>query len=400
MFKQFKAMNKFHRFFLFFLSMLFLLIGCEKKEYSDWTILIYMAADNGLNDAAISDIEEMQLAEFSDKIKVIVQIDYSENHPDYHGARRFLILPGEEPKYIDSLGEINSGDYNQITRFANWGFDEYPSNRNALIIWSHGNSWYSHPTTPAKFCPDQESGDFINITEGELKSAFQNINTNLDVTILDACNMMSIEVLAEIYKYSDYVIGSEEEVNTDGFPYGDNVGTGLLSIWEDYESTEILASVIVDSYMDSYFPGGSQYNTDEFPLSCSAYKSSEFSGLINLLSDFVEFPADSTEIAISRENCIEFNDLDSDVDIKDFFAELAELTENDELITKCEDIFSAIDECFINQRYFDYLSGNIGTASVWFPQNQEIFNNLRSYYNNLEFNNATNWDTFLERIFE
>jgi hypothetical protein len=266
-------------YYLLFLLALFI-VSCEKNKQSKWTILIYMAADNGLNNAAVNDIEDMQLAEFSENINVIVQIDYSENHPDYQGARRFQILPGEK-KYIDSLGEINSGDYNQITDFANWGFQEYPAERNALIIWSHGNSWYSHSTTPAKFCSDNDSNGFVNITQGELKAAFQNINSHIDITILDACNMMGMEVAAEISDFTDFLIASEEEVNTDGFPYGDVQGDAILTIWEDHFSTEALAAKIVDSYFDSYQPGGSQFNQEyTFSVSCSALKMSEFSNLL------------------------------------------------------------------------------------------------------------------------
>jgi hypothetical protein len=399
MFKHQKAMI-IHRFFFLLLPLFLLLSGCEKTNYSDWTILIYMAADNGLNNAAISDIEEMQLAGFSENIKVIVQIDYSENQPEYQGTRRFQITPGKAD-YLNSLGEINSGDGSQISRFANWGFDEYPSKRNALIIWSHGNSWYSHPTTPAKFCPDYESNDFINIPEGELKTAFQNINSHIDITILDACNMMSLGVAAEIFEYTDYIIGSEEEVNTDGFPYGDNVGTGILDIWEDYSSTEMLASEIVDSYMSSYFPGGSQYPGYEGLLACSALKASEYSSLLDDISGFVDLSPSIEEITVARENCVEFNDLDSDVDIKDFFYKLSVITEDQELKNKCENIIDAIDGCFVNQRFVDYLSGNVGTATIWFPDNDNsAYEDLNAFFANLQLNNLTNWKNFLDQTFE
>ncbi len=58
---------------LVFLSVLFLalLTSCSnKKPEAEWTILVYMAADNGLNNHAIEDIQEMESAMFSDEINV------------------------------------------------------------------------------------------------------------------------------------------------------------------------------------------------------------------------------------------------------------------------------------------------------------------------------------------
>ena len=80
-----------------------------------------MAADNGLNYAVQDDINEMQSAEFSDDINLIVQVDFSESNK-ITGAYRYRIYPGET-KLINYLGEIDSGDYNTLTNFANWGFD-------------------------------------------------------------------------------------------------------------------------------------------------------------------------------------------------------------------------------------------------------------------------------------
>ena len=114
--------------YLFILFIYFILFGCSDEScQKDWTILVYMAADNGLNYAVSADIAEMQAADFSDDINLVVQVDYSEDN-EITGAYRYRIYP-DEKKLIDYLGEIDSGDYNTLTAFANWGFNKYPSHK-------------------------------------------------------------------------------------------------------------------------------------------------------------------------------------------------------------------------------------------------------------------------------
>ncbi|MDP8203512.1 MAG: clostripain-related cysteine peptidase, partial [Candidatus Tenebribacter mawsonii] len=134
-----------------FVFIVLTLLSCSKVDESDWTILVYMAADAdiALNFAALNDLEDIMQADFSDNINVIVQVDYSEsNSPP--ATYRYHVYPGLTEQ-ISYIGEIDSGDENELTSFANWGFDNYPSEKQALIIWSHGNGWYPF------FCKDVEA---------------------------------------------------------------------------------------------------------------------------------------------------------------------------------------------------------------------------------------------------
>ncbi|MDA3812745.1 MAG: clostripain-related cysteine peptidase, partial [Candidatus Cloacimonetes bacterium] len=226
---------------------IFVLLSCSKTAESDWTILIYMAADNSLDSEALADIEDMMQSEFSDKINVIVQVDYSEDSIISPAAYRYHIYPGSKEQ-ISYLGEIDSGDEDQLTAFANWGFRLYPSEQQALIIWSHGNGWY--PSTrdlPPSFCPDVEADNYIGIAGGELRTGIKNINEHLEILIFDACNMQTVEVAAEIADYTDYIIGSEDGVNSAGFPYAE-----IFSSWEQQTNTENICWEIGYQYHKYY----------------------------------------------------------------------------------------------------------------------------------------------------
>lgn len=374
---------------------LIMFIGCSGSNDKDWTILIYMAADNGLNDAALDDIAEMQAAVFSEDINVIVQIDHSENN-ETTGAYRYHIYPGEKNQ-VSYLGEINSGDWHSITDFANWGFNKYPADKNALFLWSHGNGWYPmNRTLDPCFCPDEESQDYISIAGGDLNNAIKNINAHLDILVFDACNMQTIEVAAEIYNYTDFIIGAEDGISSEGFPY-----EKILSNWENYSGVENTAE-------------GIGFNFHEFcwlnnfsPISCSVIKTACFENVLNDISEFSEIWSEdaSDEIFyLSREDCIEFNDSwvsqAVDVDVKEFFCRILNNEPADSTLTAfCIRIISGVDSCFILQDagfYTGYTSDYVGTGLIWFPddETQIYYENRLEEYLKLEFS-ETNWQVFL-----
>lgn len=378
---------------ILFIFVVFTLLGCSKIEESDWTILIYMAADNGLNFEAVADLEDMMQAEFSNNINVIVQVDYSEsNSPP--AAYRYHIYPGSKEQ-ISYLGEIDSGDENELTAFANWGFDKYPSEKQALVIWSHGNGWYEY------FCPDVEADNDIGIVNGELRTGIKNINEHLEILIFDACNMQTVEVAAEIAEYTDYIIGSEDGVDDAGFPYDE-----VLSMWEEHTTPQSICLEIGFQYHLYYDTAGIN------PFSCSVLKTSEFSELLTKLSEFTSEWAvhSSDEIFInSRQECIEFNEAWSinpplDVDIKEFFTNVYNNAENDSLRTISNEMLNALESSYIFQNTGIYETGypsdDVGTAIVWYPdaEAQGFFDIRQEEYQQLQFS-QTNWLDFLENSF-
>lgn len=376
-----------------------LLMSCtDKEKEAAWTILVYMAADNGLNNDALADIDEMMAAQFSDDINVIVQIDESEFSEDPL-AKRYKITPGNK-NLISNLGEIDSGYYNNLTKFANWGFRKYPADRKALFIWGHGNGWYNAYN---KFCPDNYTNTAISIPDEEFKMAMQNINSHLDILVLDACNMLTVEVITEVFLYTDFILGSEAAICPDGSPYDE-----FLTMWEDYETTEMLVLDMAQHFANSYMPQGSQNpNSLPYEISVGAVKTATFDDLVIQIYNFVEeWQNTSFDVfAQSRDDCeFVFNDLQADIDIYDYFRNVKDNTQDDELINSCNEILVLLDQIFIYHYYID-LSNPSGTqdypagrASIWFPTSQDTYDDLMSEYQKLDFS-ATSWQLFIGNYF-
>lgn len=384
------------KYFLLIISVI--IIGCSWNDSpeDEWTILIYMAADNSLSDNALEDISEMTECDIPDDVNVIVQIDLNQ-YSSAPEAKRYKIEQ-TTPQLLDNLGEIDSGSYQTLADFVTWGTDKFPAKRTALIIWSHGNGWMPGYN---KFCPDSEALSYIDIPEGELDQALQIANFEVDLIALDACNMLNLEVISEITEYTKYVLGSERSIPADGFPYDE-----ILPHFWNYIETEVICEQIIHSYVNSHMPYGSQNPFgDDRAMSGSVAKISEFIILQNLLAEFAQYDfssIDIQELLAAREAIeLEFNDLNSDIDLKDYFSRFYSKSSNLVLKELSSTILDNIDQSFTSQYFHnsEHLYYTAGTSTIWWPQDSQTYENLLPIYQKLKFVEITNWDNFLELIF-
>jgi hypothetical protein len=371
----------------------------------EWTILIYMAADNNLSQAAFDDINEMESVPYNDSLKVIVQVDPNQNldYPPYFTtARRYEIRHDNNPDSIGSrliadLGEINSAAPDEISDFANWGFNRYPSKKRMLILWDHGDGWYKDEPITKSICYDNQAGEKLSVANGELREAISNINYHLDILAFDACLMQMAEVIGEIYEFCDFVVGSEETIPADGFPYGDVSyhRDGILDylVTNPSCSPKAFASEIVDRYINSYQPGGSQASADG--ISLSAIETKYFTEFQDSLSSFTLEYSDTLYNNIyedAHSSCQPFN---GSVDLYQFFSLLGDNLEFQEI---AEEIVSAIDSMIVNSiAVYNGTTQKFGKLSVYFPLYPgAFFDNWwgREYYQ-LAFVKNTRWDRFL-----
>ena len=189
-------------------------------DLADWTVMVYLDADNNLELAGLLDLNEMEAAGNADTVNVVVQIDRalgeSSGHGDWTDGRRYLIGPDEDPSLITSelvaeLGEVNMGDPLALSDFIGWSIRNYPANRYALIIWDHGAGWNG-----IAFDSDVGvTGTADHISLLDLQTALQqalaqNGVDRLDVIGFDACLMGQLEVFQAVQPYADYAVGSEE----------------------------------------------------------------------------------------------------------------------------------------------------------------------------------------------
>jgi hypothetical protein len=113
----------------------------ELNPVAKWTVMVYIAADNDLEEKAIADLKEMKKVGSTDEVNIVAQLDSRGRGSTY----RFRI--GDDQTTLDEdvvgdpLPEINTGDPRELTDFIVWGTKKYRAENYMLVLWGHGRGW-------------------------------------------------------------------------------------------------------------------------------------------------------------------------------------------------------------------------------------------------------------------
>ncbi|MBO0720171.1 MAG: hypothetical protein J2P41_05080 [Blastocatellia bacterium] len=117
------------------------LIQSDAKETAKWTIMVYFAADNDLDEEAIASLKMMKKVGSTSEINIVAQFDSRRKGSTF----RFLVRDERSSLAEDVVGEplpeINTGDPRELTDFIKWGLKEYPAHNTLLALWGHGQGW-------------------------------------------------------------------------------------------------------------------------------------------------------------------------------------------------------------------------------------------------------------------
>lgn len=339
----------------------------------DWTVLVYMAADNDLSAQAIANIQQMEEAVQPSGLNLIVQADLEGT-----GAKRYRVnhhpQPGIGSPVIQNLGIIDSGIPQTLQNFVNWGFNRYPAQRRMLIIWSHADSWYKKNKYIA---PDLDSGNAIGVANGELASALAN-TPHLDILLFDACSMQSIEIAYELRHFADYIVGSADLVPVKGFPYAQ-----MIPLFVGLPST--LAASIPELYTDSYLPN-TPNNPSDFYLTttCSSLRTADLDGFYSSFSTLVpDLFLHAKDLMLLREQLYEMNSGYADVDL---YQLLKSMLEHGILAEQCASLIQELDNLILASSYtLNWPEANLKSLAIWFPDIRMNLDNAWEIYIQLAF---------------
>jgi len=378
------------------------LTGCftnpSGHSIPEWTVMIYLDADNDLESAGINDINEMELVGSSSKVNIVVQADripnYNFSNDDWTTTRRYYITQDSDQMQINSLliggdlGELNMGDPDTLVDFANWAVTEYPAEKYLLVIWNHGGGFRS-PAYSKGIAQDDTSGKDI-ITMSELEDALSAISVqmgkNIDIVGMDACSMAMIEVAYQIKDYADILVTSEELEPGDGWPY-DTILAQLAA--NPTMSPTQLAIDIVDKYIFSYpFKEVTQSAIDLSYMDDLAGQLSSMADSIR--SDTLTSKDAYLNAAYSSQH---YSDYYHDfIDLYDFCSKVYYYSNSFEVKAIALIVQQNLLNAVINSDYNgEILSGSKG-LSIYFP----LYNKYDSEnYDDTNFAQETKWDEML-----
>jgi len=194
-------------------------------DAKSWTFMVYLDGDNDLEEAAISDIQEMEKGGGTNvDINVVILVDrhnlYDTSNGDWSDGRYYEIsddvTTSIDSVLLSSLGEVNMGDPAVLQAFLEYCFVNYPAEYYCLDLWDHGNGIWGA-------CYDYTSPDNDRLTVNEMQTAISVASSNqgeyIDVISFDCCVMNMMEIVYELRNLCDYVVASEENIPFDGFDY-------------------------------------------------------------------------------------------------------------------------------------------------------------------------------------
>lgn len=209
-----------------------------------FTLLVYLCGSDleSRFGEASANIAEMQAAEFSPNINVIVQTGGSQHWKDIEisaqSTDRFLIKDGDKQLIDRNTVKQNFGESQTLADFIKFGAEQYPADQYGLILWNHGSGSIKGVCFDANFENDgltlPEIKDALASTQDVLGKKFEFIG-------LDACLMATYDMASILKSYANYMIASEELEPLSGWDYK----TLISSLGKESFYTDVL-----DSYAD------------------------------------------------------------------------------------------------------------------------------------------------------
>lgn len=217
-----------------------------------WTVLVYLDADNNLEDYGLEDLVEMEAVGSTDTVNIVVLLD-SFAHQGGH-AQLIEVHDGTHT-VVEDWGETDMSDARTLRDFAQWGLAAYPAAHYALILWDHGNGWKSaaHSASggiPKGFASDDHgSPGSLSIAQGDYARALSAIAADrggpLDLIGFDACLMAMWEVAHATAPYARILVASQQTIPGTGWPY-DDLLAALVA--DPGQTPAALGQAIADTY--------------------------------------------------------------------------------------------------------------------------------------------------------
>lgn len=394
----------------------------------DWTILVYLNADNNLESFGYDDIREMERVGSADAINVVVQFD----RVSPSGSPRFLVEKNSRPyterrksfnsTIIDDLPEKDMGDYRTLIEFAQWGIEKFPAKHYAIVMWNHGSGWKKEDeaTILKGVSYDDTSGNHITTLQlvEAMKAIKEKAGKKIDVIAFDACLMSMVEVVDGLTPYADYMVASEETIPGMGYPYDRVLRT--FSGREEKPAKALVSDLVMEYGMS--YTGGSQGSSnvtlagldlsqfDAFKRKFNSWVDS-LETRSNLATDVMKTSA-SASLAFDDSDFRDLGDyvsilLQKKLDSEGMTVEQVEATRGG-FIGNSLALLDALDrvviENFTTQRYRKarglsiYLPYAYGSWSPWSSRSSSDVA-LKNEYLRLSWTTSTPWSSHLDRLF-
>ncbi len=397
-------------------------------QRSDWTIMVYMNADNDLMDALQLNFHEMAEVGSNSDVHIIALVDVLKERgadPDTCFPRIYHIDKNDKPfnrPNIDVVdGEIqneNMGDPKVLEEFITWSRTNYPAKKYMLIFWDHGGGVYLEGDVEKRSRALVKDGHLYNTeVRKSLKKLFGSLK--LDVLAFDACWMQMMETAFTFRNTVKYLVGSEDLIPRDGLGYKEFT----IALQNNSSmSARKAANLLVEK---SYEKNQNDENGNVTFSNINPVHASKVGTAISAFCREVidNLPEYSNDISDARDSCMVFIDVvdsSSVLNTIDFLFFLKNLKQNlgsgNPLVRKVNAIQKPSNRLIVLKKIGDRRAEIPGRKSygasglaIFFPDRLEIFEEdrgIRGWYfdkrssDRLDFVKFHQWDEFLSEYLE
>lgn len=367
-----------------------------------WTVLIYMAADNNLEEYGIADINELETVGRTDQSAILVQIDRraggDESNGGWTSTRRYRVTRDSAHSTIGSelladLGELNMADPATLSEFIHWGVENYPAEHYLLVLWDHGRGWQTgalmvQPRVRAIHVDAASGYDEMSLPELEQALAAA---PKLDIVLFDACLMGMIEVAYSLRDSADIMVASEEDIPLTGQPYQSLAGR--LAVYPAIDP-EGLASALVSDYI-SYYSGKARCTLSALDLTRVNAVVEAADELATTMSANLATYGDAIRVAATDAQHYDISGSYADYrDLHDFAARLRDSASCETLEDAASQVIAAAGRLVIAQRNTGGGVSDSHGVSIYLPTPATRSDALTTQYSGISFGRDTSWDEF------
>ena len=173
------------------------------------TLMIYMCGTDleSKSGMATSDLLEIANADTS-KLNIIVYTGgckrWNNNVISNSANQIYQVTGGGLRLLVQNAGSGNMTNPSTLENFIKWCAENFPANRNELILWDHGGGSVSG------YGYDEKSYSSGSMTLAGISKALKAGGVKFDFVGFDACLMATAENALMLDSYADYLIASEE----------------------------------------------------------------------------------------------------------------------------------------------------------------------------------------------
>lgn len=220
----------FKKVITFIIASLFIFTACSddpvqktdpdyiEPVYPKRTVLLYIGADNSLNDFWRNNLEEIKKGALNGNLNgnhLVVYVDPRFEKPSLLKIRELKDGTVRADTLMVYPNDHNSASPQIIREVIDYVLDKYPAETYGLGLWSHGSGWLPENAELMTRSFGDDNGNVMEIND--LKNAIP--DNTFDYIFFDACYMACAEVAYALKDKTKEIMASSTEIMGTGYPY-------------------------------------------------------------------------------------------------------------------------------------------------------------------------------------